>query len=436
MSKGLFFRMENVDAAGAGEDAEASLEVNANAAQAVEEVESASGDVTEVDTGIDNAEAAQEELADVQDLMEEAVEEGDGLSPREAAHVEARLEHVASLLGTTTAAMGLTFRKESFGGSASRLAATKMRLEGVKEWAAKIWEALKRGWQWLKEAVVNFFSKITGNIGAVEKRLKDLKGRVAAIEASAKQKNDKLKTGAKAFSVDGKTSKDTIVSVLTQAANIGGLMGKLAEESMPEKLNKDEGLGSKSTLEAIIKAALPAVASLPKGNPEGAVGYGHLLNGKTLIVAPEKKVAGDATLDLYKISVGDASDKTAEDYAALSKTDLGAVVETGIATAGHIASYQKVSKELISSIDNSIKYCEAQAKIIVGGATNVAEGDAAKKEAKDAGAKAAAIFGAVNSGVRAIVSKLPASAFSTVVAAADLVEANVTNFKAEEKAKA
>lgn len=92
----------------------------------------------------------------------------------------------------------------------------------------------------------------------------------------------------KAFSIDGKTSKDTIYTVLNHAKNIGGLMGKIAEKSAPEKLTKDQGLSSKDTFEAVVKAALAVQPALPKGNPEGSVGYGNLLNGKTLIVSPEE----------------------------------------------------------------------------------------------------------------------------------------------------
>lgn len=134
--------------------------------------------------------------------------------------------------------------------------------------------------------------------------------------------------------------------------------------------------------------------------------------------------------------MGDAGEKLAEDYAALNKADLAGVVDASIAVAAAVVSYQKIGKEVSASIDNNIRYCEAQAKNYASQLANLVDDDKGKKEAKDMGEQDAAKFGAVSAAVRVIVSKLPAAAFSTVVAAADLVEANVTNFKAEEKAKA
>lgn len=433
---GLMFRMENADSAAAGTDADASLEVNSAATQAAQEVEGASGDVTEVDTGIENAETAQTELGDVQGLVEEAVEDGDGLSPREAAHVEARLEHIANLLGTTIEAQGLTFRRESFGGAQSRLAATKMRLEGIKAMATSIWEAMKRGWVWLKEAVSNLFAKITSNAEAVEKRLKDLKGRADGLTDTAKPKNDKLKASAKAFSVGGTTSKETVGKVIDDVTAATAIISGITSATNPSQIAGQDVSDVGAKLTGIIKGALKtSITSLPKGSPEGSTGYGNLLGGTTMIVTPDKKSVGGSELALISVSIGAASDKTAEDYPAFRKKDLQALAAQGIALAGTVKDLNKIKKELETMTAANIKFCEERSRLTNQVASKDVEGKDGKNALVDDNQRTAAALGNFSSVSRVVATKIPSMLFSTLVAVADMVDAGVSNLKAEEKKK-
>lgn len=430
------FRMENADSAAAGTDADASLEVNSAATQAAQEVEGASGDVTEVDTGIENAETAQTELGDVQGLVEEAVEDGDGLSPREAAHVEARLEHIANLLGTTIEAQGLTFRRESFGGAQSRLAATKMRLEGIKAMATSIWEAMKRGWVWLKEAVSNLFAKITSNAEAVEKRLKDLKGRADGLTDTAKPKNDKLKASAKAFSVGGTTSKETVGKVIDDVTAATAIISGITSATNPSQIAGQDVSDVGAKLTGIIKGALKtSITSLPKGSPEGSTGYGNLLGGTTMIVTPDKKSVGGSELALISVSIGAASDKTAEDYPAFRKKDLQALAAQGIALAGTVKDLNKIKKELETMTAANIKFCEERSRLTNQVASKDVEGKDGKNALVDDNQRTAAALGNFSSVSRVVATKIPSMLFSTLVAVADMVDAGVSNLKAEEKKK-
>lgn len=435
-NSGLLFRMENMDAAAAGGDADESLAINADASQAVEEVESATGDVTEVDTGIENAQAAQGELGEVTDLVEEAVQDGDGLSPREAAHVEARLEHIASLLGTTAAGMGLTFRRESFGGTASRLAATKMRLEAMKEWGSKIWEAIKKGWQWLKDAIANLISKITGNLGAVEKRLKDLKGRAEAIDNGAKAKKDKLSVGAKLFSVGGEISKATIEKVLVDSYTATAMITAFNKNCAPEKLFSVQPTALAALVRSCISEGVDTkITTLPKGNADGSVGYGNLPNNTTLIFWEEKKTVGGEQTAVPKVSFGPANEKTAEDYSAFSKADLISIADDAIVLVGELKAMGKIQKEVEALVTVNIRFCEDRMKAagnIVKKSEEKDEDKTKVQEKTDGNVAAIQGFAAI---VRTVASTIPTLGFKAAMGAGDLIEAGVNNMKAEEKKK-
>lgn len=431
-TNGLFFRMESMDNADAGQDATTSLEVNAEASEAVEEVESASGDVTEVDTGITNAETAQEELGEVQSTMEEAVEDGDGLSPREVDMVNARLERIASLLGTSASAQGLTLRRESFGSSQSRLTATKMRLEGLKEFGNSIWQALKNGFKWLLDAVVNLFAKLTKNSGIVKKRLEDLKGRINLINSSATLKNDTLKASAKAFSVKGVTNKDTVIDVIESAAKCSAILEKISDISKPENLSKMKS--SKEALSGLLKETFSVVISdLPEGSGEGSVGYGNLLNNKTVIVTPEKNDANTSGVNVPKISIGAASKKPAEDYKAFNKSDLANIVDNGLILAKEVNEFEKLKGNVKKTIEVNISYCDKQSKLAADYNTSATDDKGEKEQEKKARKEDAAYLGGMSKAFRVLATSLPTVAFSTAVAVADLVEAGINNFKTEEK---
>lgn len=433
--KGLFLRMANVDGAGVGEDANESLAVTADASQAVDEVESASGDVTDVETGIGDAEKAQAELGGVQDLLEESVESGEGITPREAAHVEARLEHVAALLGTTVSAMGLTFRRESFGGTTSRLAATKMRLEFVKEWGTKIWEAIKKGWQWLKDALVNLYAKITGNVEAVEKRLKDLEGRVNSIGGSAKKTNDKMKASAKAFSIGEKTDKSTVEKVIEDIIFGTGVVEGFGGLCDPNEIAKSKNPAEMATaVSGYLKSKFGTVINtLPKGSPDKAVGYGNLLGGQTMIVAIEERTIGANKLELAKVSFDKASDKVAEDYQAFEKGDLLSLVKTGLKMTARIKEFGKLRKEQEAVIATNVKYCEDMAKHGASSASNATEDKDAKTGIKEKMDATSAVMQSYSVIGRTIGTTIPGMAFNAAVAVADMVDAGISNLKEEKK---
>jgi microcompartment protein CcmK/EutM len=163
MSKGLRFALED------GEDlsvvAEPVEEVPAEVERDTAEVET---DAADIEGNIDDVEASVDDtraISDIGEVLEESVTPaedgtgGEGVSPETARVAEIAVEALRTRIGlkkksTPTPAM------EAFGGASSKVAATKLALEGIKEYAVAAWEAVKKAWNVIISKIVEFWKKL------------------------------------------------------------------------------------------------------------------------------------------------------------------------------------------------------------------------------------------------------------------------------------
>ena len=432
MARGLIMRMESeAGEALQGAGTEEQLAITAEAAEGAQEVESASDDVTEVETGIENAIEAGGELNDIEGTLEEAAAE-DGVSPREAEHIQARLEHVARLLGTTVPNMGLTMRREAFGGAAARVAATKMRLEGVKEWGKKIWEALKKGWEWLKDAVKNFFTRLTKSAEGLVNRLKALQARVNTMAAKKTDtKKSEVSAGAKVFSVEGKTDLNTIKLILGNTENIGDLMVKCASVLKAEANGGFKNGSVDLVKNILVKANGTKPSSLPKEAPDKAIASLRTSNGKALIVVPKTESAGAKEFESFELKEIEVDDKISDSYKAIEVADLKALCTEALELAKGLVRFKKDEADMTASIDANIKYCQEQGRIKM----NRADREEADKrdDARDEVQLALAAQKVAQSVTKLLTNVVPTLAFKVIYAAADVVDGNLANLEEKDK---
>lgn len=434
----LFLRQESADLATAGDDAEKSLEIQQAVAENVEQVESASGAVTEVETGIDNALEAEGEVAAAVDTMEEAEEEG-GMTPREAELVEARLERACRLLGADMSALGLTMRRESFGAAGSRLATTKMKREAAEGLGKRIWEAVKKAWQWLKDFATNLFAKLVKSSTGVRDRAKDLQGRLAKLPAGVKTKKDNMSVGASFFSVDGKSGLNEIRTVGASAAAIEGLFLGSAELVTPEELSKSINAGEipKDGGTAGLEALRSAIGTIGAGGtikelPNTSTTHGKLPGQKTIRVDENKQTFGDKEYTFAKVAIVGTDGDAAKEYKALSVAELKEVAKLAVELGENLVKIDKARALVNKMIDTNIKYCNDFMKIQEASAAS-REDEAARKAAKDFLAYVRAYMGQNQSMAKLFANALPVMQFDTAVKACDVVAAGISNLKEEEK---
>lgn len=457
-----------------GKDAEESLVVEAAVDDAAAEVETASGDVTEVDTGIDDAVEAKGELDEVTELVQEAVDDGDGLSPREAAHVEARLERVMSLLGTTAKKQGLAFRRESFGGTHSRLAATKMRLEDLKEFGQGIWEAIKRGWEWLKDAVKTIYAGLTKNSKMIIQRFEDLQGRLDKLNGDVQTKDSKQKTGAAYFSIENKTDLETIKKILDIAGKIPLMVagvsagldrtktqsvkylkeiagsitvqgpGGIGETITGKTFGQKEG----STIEETVPLVLPFVTSVMT---LGGCGtelksdikeledvtkhkfFGHFGKNKSYHLESMTQTINGNPETTYKVSISDLNDKVASDFEAFKKEGLQTLINLGQKHSDGLEDIGKLSEVTLKAIDTGLGAMEEAKKSEAELLKAKDEGKAAVKAAQDAAKSFSKSLLNVSGAAKTILSNMPKQYFDTIKTLGDLINSGIGNLEVKKK---
>jgi hypothetical protein len=241
---GLVRAMENEDdipndtpaaeAPPAAESAETELlDVNESAAE---------GDAEEAATG--EAVEAVEALEAYCEGLATAAENG-GLDRHGARMMNIGLEQIYSKMGfsQTKAAVSM----ESFGGSSSRVGATTLAMEDIKDKIKEIWKAIvaaiKRAIAWAK----GHFDKIFGAAQNLQKRAKAVQEKAKGINGTPKEKTFENERIVKALHINGAvpasvsselaTVKKVADAVFTHVAEFNQKNG----ESALEALNADDG---------------------------------------------------------------------------------------------------------------------------------------------------------------------------------------------------
>ena len=428
MSTKLFLRVENNDAAAVDVSGASALAAESDAKLDAEAVTAAAADVTELDTGIDNALEAAGEVEAVTDVMAESVAEDEGLTPREAELVEARLEAAAKLVGADLGAMGLTFRRESFGGKESRLSVTKMRLEAAEGFGKKIWENIKKAWNWLKDAAINLFGKLTKSADSQVSRLKDLEARASNIKG--KQKESKMKTAVSVFSVNGTAGFNTMLDMADQTEKYEVLFANIFTKLKPgnidasmdgEKINAAVGSVNQALFD-VVTAAFGKNETISKKGIDTAAAYGRLPGGRSILVHKNEGSGDDAPTATFEVAVID--EKIAEDYAALSADEIRKVIARAKTAANGLKSFKTNEASIKKLIEGNIAWLDNM--------TKVAETDAKREKSESGTSYAAAIRALVRSNqslVKAATTQLPTAYFNIVAGMADAAAAGISNFK-------
>lgn len=148
-------------------------------------------EVTEMAEASDDAIAAIEELSEVADVIEDSVEEGEGLTEDAAEIAEVAVESICARLGykpTKKVVPAL----EAFGATSSRLDASRYALEGISETVKNIWAAIKKFFATIWEKIKGFWNRLFDKATKLKAKADSLAKKVdEAIES--KQEVDVVK---------------------------------------------------------------------------------------------------------------------------------------------------------------------------------------------------------------------------------------------------
>lgn len=160
-------------------------------------------------------------MEQIQDQVQESVDSGEGLSEDAGQMLEVAVERAAKRIGV---APSRRLSKENFK-TGSKLSATRLSLEGIKETVVAAWEAVKNFFKGLWVKIKDFFARIFTNLPKLRKQIIAMRDRAYGIKGSEK-KADKIKTAAGSFSHDGKADLKTAEAVIE---NYTGLVGAIPE---------------------------------------------------------------------------------------------------------------------------------------------------------------------------------------------------------------
>jgi hypothetical protein len=414
--------VDGIQPGGAGEVVPATApEVEAGSAELVAQVE----EVEELQVAAEEAEADAEALGDVQELMQEAVDSGEGMSEQTAEMAEVAVESICARLGFDRSQRTLP-AMESFGQTGTRLSSTKIALENLTDRAKRIWQGI---WNWLKqiwEKIKGFVAGLLKNRGMLQKHLEALLKRADEAKTKAlKPKEDKLKGGvAKAVSVDGKADKASALAVVASSKKLLDAAKSISPDLTSVNASTLTNAGGLADfVKKLSSTAQQALGSLGSGTAEKAEeGYsyhGSLVGGKVIgVKAGEKDGAAELKLVV-------ANGKTADEAAALSAADASEVIKAALELVKELAKFDKIEKDLQTAskhaMDAVAKHMQAVGK--------AEEGDDAGKDV----AKNVSNMREITGVIAKLSLQFPTLVFQAAKAAGDYASASLNNLKEEEK---
>lgn len=185
MSK--LFALEELDDNVTGVEMEVSPEEGEVAdvqAEIGEEVGELEGQATAIDEGIE----ASGQMEQVEELVANAAEEGEGLDPVAADAVRIAVEAICARVGANPKSFYALYATENFQSASSRKANTRFALEGVSEFLKDMWKKIKTAINNLWTKVKAFWEKHVSSLGRIKKALESMKVKISESSGKLKDK--------------------------------------------------------------------------------------------------------------------------------------------------------------------------------------------------------------------------------------------------------
>lgn len=330
----------------------------------------------EVLTGqIDEATDVAESLNEYEEAMESIIAQG-GLDRNGARLLNMGLESLQARVGVVLEKQAMP-SLESFGGSGSRIEASKYALEGIKETAKKVWDAIIAGINKVIDAIKNVWKYMTdGNVrmkARAEKLLKAAEGTKGTLSGEKVIKKE---------SIIRKVSNSGNVPFDNSVKNFGENVEKAVKDGIPSLIVAFEKINA-----SVIQGAKDPEVEELQFDPESfkqsiEVKSGKIGAGNLVFFIRETPVAkgseGIKQIGEIEIGVGAYAEKVPNEIKTLEIEQIKTVIKTVLEVSANIDKLRGLEKQ----------FTEAGNKVLV-----AAKAFAAEKElsASESGEKVAAI---------------------------------------------
>ena len=398
---------------------------------------------------VEDAVQAGDELESIGEVASEAVESGEGLSEESAEMASIAIESIRHRLGFRDATR-LVPATESFGNVNTRLMSTKLVVETIGETIKKIWLAIKATFARLWEKVKGFIAKLFNSTAMMQKHVDGLLAKAKALPAEYAPVKDKISSGAKAFSVEGKANFGTVEQIIKNAEllvivsseisgkqkEISAVAQKLADSEFTEanvsSFLASVGGGAEDIKKAsgVLKTIDNRLVSLVTAAHDGGkdvqnFAYGPFVNSKALNISISKVEILGKSVSRSSISFVNTKTEPSKEMEALKKDQIVSVLNTASELCKRLTAFKKVQSDYDAISKASAKLADTVIKS--------AESGVKKNEGKpETSAALKALRDEVSSsmkGMQAFGSFGPSVMFNTIKAAADLASASMANLK-------
>lgn len=227
----------------------------------------------------DAAQAATDEAVETSEALEsmilalEAAVQNGGLDKAGAAVLNVGLESIYGRVGLVPKKPRPAL--ENYGGASSRQGATQMALEGIKEEAKRIWEAIKAAIKKAIDWVVGYWNKFFGAAEKLKKRADALASRAGSTNGKVKESTFEDERLVKALHIGGKVpaSVDLAKNVFTTAEALFKAYDSSVVQGGNNLVSSFEKLDAKAAKDSLNVMVTPVGGSSKVGNPEGE-GFG------------------------------------------------------------------------------------------------------------------------------------------------------------------
>lgn len=376
--KGLVFAMEEEIV---GSVDESVLETTAEVSEGSMEVSDAANETEQLITAVEEAVEDASTVERIQEVAEASVEEGEGLSEQAAEITEVAIESIHARLGISKRVMP---SMESFGSSNSRVAATRIAVEGFKETVVRIWKAIVDGVKSIIQKIKDFFMKFFDNSAKVKKLAESLKTKVNEIKAKKASTTDIKEPGIAEVFNDSKTGQFQLIKILenqkiltvgsTSVVDALSSSVGLIEGLIKKDVKEDDVLSLSKTMEKLLDNIKKSFAGTTSNTRQEGdlivdeVDFGPLINGN--IISTELKInkAADEFVSFsytFSPATGDKNKKPAkESLPVLSAKEQEDVCSAVIQLMDETEKFKKNKDHVINIGTKVIKTVDAVLKLV------------------------------------------------------------------------
>lgn len=417
--RGLLASFENeedvVDAAPVVEDAD-------NAEAALADAGEVQADINEAEGVVDQAIEDSETLETVASQLESREQSG-GATPEEAEMAEITVESICNRLGIARNPMQ---SMESFSSRSSRVRATRLSVEGIREVGDTIWKYIVKIYKKIKEWVLKAWDYLFDARTKLLRRAKALEARVDKIEGTPKESviqgsfiKDLMVGNSFTGVKNTEKALDAAVSKVKEAAatRVGDMAEAIATAAAGEEANSEERIISVVDAEVnkladavSTKNVEASVISKTKSSKNYVIMFAPLGAEVPVITIPAPGTAkGIELLKLYKkakVATEKSYDKVNENFKApvLKESEMSGAVGKVIAALENMEDVKKDVNKFRTELEKAIKKLDSVGQ-------TPTKNDASKginKTAKEAGQVVAVlprvVSGAITNGSKVILN--------------------------------